>query len=65
MQEEVINMHEYFAKTVIFITHDIDEAMMMGDRVVVFSERPARVKLDTKLDAAHPRDFSTDATLWP
>lgn len=63
MQEEVINMHEYFGKTVIFITHDIDEAMMMGDRVVVFSERPARVKLDTKLGAAHPRDFSTNAKL--
>ena len=60
MQEEIINMHEYFQKTVIFITHDIDEAMTMGDRLVVFSDRPARVQLDIRLEATHPRDFSSD-----
>ena len=63
MQEEIINMHEYFRKTVIFITHDIDEAMMMGDRVVVFSERPATVRLDVELSASHPRDFVGDPEL--
>lgn len=63
MQEEIINMHEYFRKTVVFITHDIDEAMTMGDRVVVMSERPARVKLDVELTAPHPRDFLSDPEL--
>jgi ABC-type nitrate/sulfonate/bicarbonate transport system ATPase subunit len=63
MREEVINMHEFLRKTIIFITHDIDEAMAMGDRVVVFTDRPARVKLDVKLDSPHPRDFACDTEL--
>jgi ABC-type nitrate/sulfonate/bicarbonate transport system ATPase subunit len=63
MREEVINMHEYLRKTIIFITHDIDEAMAMGDRVVVFTERPARVKLDAELDAPHPRDIACNTEL--
>lgn len=63
MREEVINMHEFLRKTIIFITHDIDEAMAMGDRVVVFTDRPARIKLDVKLDAPHPRDIACDEQL--
>lgn len=63
MREEVINMHELFHKTVIFITHDIDEALVMADRVVVFSDRPAKVKMDFKLEFPHPRDFHIDSAL--
>jgi len=63
MREEVINMHEFIQKTIIFITHDIDEAMIMADRVVVFSDRPAVVKMDVRLTARHPRDFSSDPEL--
>ena len=63
LREEIINMHEFFRKTVIFITHDIDEALIMADRVVVFTERPARVELDLKLDFPHPRDFMTEPDL--
>jgi ABC-type nitrate/sulfonate/bicarbonate transport system ATPase subunit len=63
MREEVINMHELIRKTVIFITHDIDEALIMADRVVVFSDRPAKVKMDFRLDFPHPRDFHLDSEL--
>jgi ABC-type nitrate/sulfonate/bicarbonate transport system ATPase subunit len=63
MREEVINMHEFLRKTIIFITHDIDEAMAMGDRVVVFTDRPAHIKLDVQLDAPHPRDFACNTDL--
>jgi ABC-type nitrate/sulfonate/bicarbonate transport system ATPase subunit len=63
MREEVINMHELIRKTVIFITHDIDEALIMADRVVVFSDRPAKVKMDFRLDYPHPRDFHIDSEL--
>ncbi len=63
MREEVINMHELLRKTIIFITHDIDEAMAMGDRVVVFTDRPATVKLDVALGSPHPRDFACDTDL--
>ena len=40
MREEVVNMHQLFRKTVIFITHDIDEALVMADRVILFTDRP-------------------------
>lgn len=63
MREEVINMHEFIQKTIIFITHDIDEAMIMADRVIVFSDRPAVVKMDMKIPSRHPRDFSCDSEL--
>jgi len=63
MREEIINMHEFFKKTVIFITHDIDEALIMADRVIVFSDRPATLELEIKLEFAHPRDFVTDPEL--
>ncbi|MFH1117312.1 MAG: ABC transporter ATP-binding protein [Pseudomonadota bacterium] len=63
MREEVINMHEYFRKTIIFITHDIEEALTMGDRVVVFTERPAKIQLNIALEFPHPRDFSSSNEL--
>jgi NitT/TauT family transport system ATP-binding protein len=63
LREEIINMHDLLQKTIVFITHDIDEAIIMGDRIVGFSERPARVKLSVRLDFPHPRDFSKDSRL--
>jgi ABC-type nitrate/sulfonate/bicarbonate transport system ATPase subunit len=64
MREEVINMHEFFHKTIIFITHDIEEALVMADRVVVFSDRPAAVTMNLTLEAhPHPRDFHRDSEL--
>jgi NitT/TauT family transport system ATP-binding protein len=41
--------------TVLFVTHDLDEAIALGDRVLFFSERPARVVLDRKIDLPRPR----------
>lgn len=63
MREEVINMHQLIRKTIIFITHDIEEALMMADRVILFTDRPARVKLDTNLESPHPRDVVCDSQL--
>lgn len=63
MREEIINMHEFIHKTILFITHDIEEALVMADRVVVFSDRPAQVRMDLKLDYPHPRDFTEDPNL--
>lgn len=63
MREEIINMHEYLRKTVLFITHDIDEALVMADRVVVFSDRPARVTMNLLLEFPHPRDFGEEPEL--
>jgi ABC-type nitrate/sulfonate/bicarbonate transport system ATPase subunit len=63
MREEVLNMQQLFRKTIIFITHDIDEALVTADRVVVFSDRPAIVRMDSKVEFPHPRDFYKDSAL--
>lgn len=55
MREEVVNMHQFLGKTILVVTHDIDDALIMGDRVVVFSRRPSQIKLNRKLDFPHPR----------
>lgn len=56
IREEIVNMHELLRKTTLVVTHDIDDALLMGDRVVVMNGRPAQVKLNRRLDFSHPRD---------
>jgi NitT/TauT family transport system ATP-binding protein len=63
MREEVVNMHEFIGKTTLVVTHDIDDALIMGDCIVVFSGRPASVKLIQKLNFPRPRDFERDHEL--
>lgn len=64
MREEIINMHQYFAKnTIIFVTHDIEEAAVMADRIVALTKQPAQVQINEKMEFPHPRDFHQDANL--
>jgi ABC-type nitrate/sulfonate/bicarbonate transport system ATPase subunit len=42
--------------TIIFVTHNIDEAIVLGDRVLVFSERPGRIACVFEIDLPRPRD---------
>jgi NitT/TauT family transport system ATP-binding protein len=58
MQEELLRIWSASRPTVIFITHDIAEAVALGDRVVVMSKRPTRVKVDMEIDLPRPRDLS-------
>jgi ABC-type nitrate/sulfonate/bicarbonate transport system ATPase subunit len=58
MQELLLGIWEAEQKTVLFVTHDIDEAVFMGTRVVVMSARPGRIKLDRRVPLAHPRHYS-------
>ena len=58
MQELLLSIWEAEKKTVLFVTHDIDEAVFMGSRVVVMSARPGRIKLDRTISFAHPRHYS-------
>ena len=55
MQEELIEITLKAKKTVLFITHQIDEAVYLSDRVIVFSSRPGRVKADIAIDIERPR----------
>ncbi len=62
MQELLLGIWEAERKTVLFVTHDIDEAVFMGSRVVVMSARPGRIKLDRMVPLAHPRHYSVKTT---
>lgn len=48
--------------TVFFITHDLEEAIFLGDQVVIMTSRPCRVKKRLKVDLPHPRDHTTRTT---
>jgi ABC-type nitrate/sulfonate/bicarbonate transport system ATPase subunit len=62
MQELLLGIWEGAQKTVLFVTHDIDEAAFMGSRVVVMSARPGRIKIDKEVPFPHPRVYSIKTT---
>jgi NitT/TauT family transport system ATP-binding protein len=57
MQHELLRVWTATQKTALFITHDISEAVYLADRVIVFTSRPGRVKLEVKIDLPRPRDL--------
>ena len=62
LQDELLRLHAATKKTVLFVTHDIDEAIFMGSRVVVMSARPGRIKCDLPVPMEHPRHYSMKTT---
>jgi NitT/TauT family transport system ATP-binding protein/sulfonate transport system ATP-binding protein len=58
MQELLIQTWEIRRKTVLFVTHDIDEAIFLGNRVAVFSARPGRIKADVPIELERPRRYT-------
>ena len=58
MQELLLGIWESAQKTVLFVTHDIDEAIFMANRVAVFSARPGRIKTEIAVDFEHPRHYT-------
>jgi NitT/TauT family transport system ATP-binding protein len=55
MQEELLRLWKEHPKTVIYITHDINEAILLGDRVVIMSGRPGRIKDVLPIPLSRPR----------
>jgi NitT/TauT family transport system ATP-binding protein len=55
MQEELLRIHEQSRKTIVFITHSIDEALILSNRIVVLSARPGRVKAIIANTLPNPR----------
>ena len=62
MQELLLGIWEAERKTVMFVTHDIDEAVFMGSRVIVMSARPGRIKLNREVSLPHPRSYAVKTT---
>jgi len=56
MQAEVVRVWTETKKTVLFVTHSIEEAVFMADRVLVMSNRPGRIKSEYRIDMERPRD---------
>ena len=67
MQTELLRIWREGRKTVIFITHQIDEAVYLADRVVVFARRPGRIQDIVPIDLPRPRELSIkrDAAFAP
>ncbi|TPJ57015.1 ABC transporter ATP-binding protein [Mesorhizobium sp. B2-7-1] len=63
MQKLLLRVWERQQKTVLFVTHDIDEALVLGDRVLVMTARPGKIKAEIKVDILRPR--SMDVILEP
>src|ERR1700704_1989694 len=62
MQAELLRIWNAAKKTVLFVTHQIDEAVYLSDRVVVMAARPGRVIADIEIDLARPRPLSVKRT---
>jgi ABC-type nitrate/sulfonate/bicarbonate transport system ATPase subunit len=60
LQLQLLELQKAERKTVIFVTHDVDEAVLLADRVIVFSARPARVLRDLRVGALLPAERSLD-----
>jgi NitT/TauT family transport system ATP-binding protein len=59
MRGELLRIWQTKRRTIIFVTHDIDEAVQLADRVVVLSSRPAKIQDILTIDIAHPRNISS------
>lgn len=59
LQQDLLQIWESEKKTCLFITHDIEEAIILGERVVIMSARPGRIKEIVNIDIPYPRDQKT------
>ena len=59
MQELLLEIYIKTKKTVIFITHNIDEAIFLADRIIVLTKKPAQVRKIFQVNVQRPRDYKT------
>jgi ABC-type nitrate/sulfonate/bicarbonate transport system ATPase subunit len=57
MQEWLLELWESLKKTIVLITHDVDEALLLSDRIYVLTARPAQVKMVLDVELSRPRDY--------
>jgi NitT/TauT family transport system ATP-binding protein len=63
MRADLVRIWEKEKKTILFVTHDIDEAVQLADRVVVLTKRPARIAATAPIDLPRPRDMDAPGYL--
>ena len=63
MQDEVLRLWEARGTTMLFVTHDIDEAIYMSDRIVIMTQRPGKIEQIIPVDLERPRDRSSEEFL--
>jgi NitT/TauT family transport system ATP-binding protein len=63
LRRQLIELWQETGKTIVFVTHDVDEALFLADRIIVLSPKPARVVEVVQVTAPRPREIETDAEL--
>jgi len=58
LESEIINVWRTMKKTVIFVTHNIEEAVFIAERVIVLTNKPTTIKKEINIDLPHPRDVT-------
>jgi NitT/TauT family transport system ATP-binding protein len=61
MQEELLRIWRLYRKTVVFVTHSIEEAIYLSDRIIVMTARPGRIKAIVEIKDDRPRDMTAPA----
>jgi NitT/TauT family transport system ATP-binding protein len=59
LQDELLRIWQAFGKTIVFVTHSIEEAVYLGSRVVILTYRPGTIKRDVPISLSHPRDSNS------
>ncbi len=60
MQNLLLYLWEKLSHTVLFVTHDVNEAVLLADRIILFEKEPGRIKKDIKISLPRPREKSTE-----
>jgi NitT/TauT family transport system ATP-binding protein len=59
LQGELLKLWQAGGFTTLLVTHDVEEALLLAQRVIVFGQRPARIEFETEVDLAYPRHRDT------
>jgi NitT/TauT family transport system ATP-binding protein len=58
MQEELVTIWQKYDTTIVFVTHSVDEALILGTQVVIMTHRPGEIRESINIDLARPRDIT-------